>query len=63
MECEPPRGEWLQVEEWRYDRIRELGIEPGTAAVLAADHDIDWHQLEHLLAGGCPIRVALEIIT
>ena len=54
------RGERLRVHRWRAERLRELGIPPGHAELLA-DH-VDWHAIRDLVARGCAPALALRIV-
>ena len=50
----------LLVHEWRVTQLTRLEI-PGSLAQAAAGH-VDWHQLARLVRGGCPPRLALQIV-
>jgi len=50
----------LSVLRWRTERLRSLGYEPPGAARLASSH-IDIHELERLIAKGCPTNTAVRI--
>ena len=54
------RGERLQVHRWRAQRLRQLGIPPGHAEVVA-DH-VDWHAIRDLVVRGCAPTLALKIV-
>jgi hypothetical protein len=60
-----PRHEVIEdddvlVHEWRVIQLARLGI-PWSLAQAAADH-VDWHQVARLVRGGCPPRLALQIV-
>ena len=48
------------VHEWRVAQLTRLGV-PWSLAQMAADH-VDWHQVARLVQGGCPPRLALQIV-
>ena len=50
----------LLVHEWRVTQLTRLGI-PGSLAQAVADQ-VDWHQVAKLVRGGCPPRLALQIV-
>jgi hypothetical protein len=52
--------EELTVMRWRTQRLVELGYALGEAARLALS-DVDVHELERLIANGCPLDLALRI--
>ena len=52
--------EELDVFRWRSQRLRGIGYEPEKAAGLASSH-VDIHELEHLIANGCPLETAVRI--
>ena len=52
--------EELTVVLWRTERLVALGYELAEAAVLAFSH-LDVHELENLIAKGCPPAVAVQI--
>ncbi len=54
-------GEELQVARWRRKQLVALGLDSDTADLLA-NGDTDWHQLEALLADGCPLELAVRIV-
>lgn len=48
---------------WRVERlVNECGVDLEHTRALALNPHVDWHELEHLLAAGCPLAVALEIV-
>lgn len=49
-----------QTRRWRTLRLMELGV-PLEKAVALSEH-VDYHELEKLLANGCPLKVALRIV-
>ena len=46
---------------WRTERLVALGYELAEAAVLAFSH-LDIHELENLIANGCPPAIAVRIV-
>jgi hypothetical protein len=50
------------VRAWRCDLLRHAGCEPRLARELAADGDIDLHDLLNLIDGGCPPHLAARIL-
>ncbi len=53
-------SEELQVREWRTEQLLRLGL-PSILAEAFADL-VDWHAMATLVEGGCPPRLALEIV-
>jgi predicted component of type VI protein secretion system len=52
--------EELRVVEWHTERLVELGVtDNADLNDLAA---VDWHALERLIAAGCPLPVAVDIL-
>ena len=45
---------------WRTERLVALGYELREGAVLAFSH-LDVHELENLIAKGCPPAIAVQI--
>ena len=52
--------EELTVVLWRTERLVALGYELREGAVLAFSH-LDVHELENLIAKGCPPAIAVQI--
>lgn len=62
-ERDPPRAsEVEQVERWRHTRLAALGVADATAMILAAQREFSVHELERLIASGCPLGTALRIL-
>ena len=62
-----PLQEELDVEDrriaqWRFDQFHSLGFGPVEAALLAAS-DADLHRARSLVAAGCPLHLALKILS
>lgn len=55
-------GDHEDVEEWRIDRLLELGFRPDDALLLAVAA-VDWHEAQRLLAAGCDHNTATRILT
>ncbi|HEY3541013.1 MAG TPA: hypothetical protein VGK79_00595 [Gaiellaceae bacterium] len=51
-----------RVERWRAEELIRAGYDPGSAAQLAARHDVDIRRAAALLANGCPPDLALQIL-
>lgn len=51
----------LQVERWRLHRLLAMGL-PHETALTTALSPIDLHELERLIANGCPPALAVEIL-
>ena len=47
---------------WRNDLLQQAGCEPALAWRLAADGEIDLHDLLNLLDRGCPPHLAARIL-
>jgi hypothetical protein len=50
------------VDEWRFQQLLEAGWPERQALVLAAHHDVDLHLACDLLAQGCDLALAWEIL-
>ena len=50
------------VEDWRFQQLLAAGWPERQALVLAAHHDIDLHLACDLLAQGCDLALAWEIL-
>lgn len=57
-----PGSEVEQVFGWRRTRLASLGVREDAALVFAADARFSVHDLERLLAAGCPLGTALRIV-
>ena len=51
-----------RITRWRAGELRRAGYPSRAAARLAARHDVDLHLAVDLLAHGCPVSVALQIL-
>jgi hypothetical protein len=51
-----------RVERWRTEELIRAGYDPGSAAQLAARHDVDIRQAAAMLAQGCSPDLALQIL-
>ena len=58
----PPRYVPADVLAWRSDVLRQAGCQDGLAWELAADGDIDLHDLLNLIDRGCPPHLAARIL-
>jgi hypothetical protein len=56
----PPETD--EVCDWRSMRLRRLGVPRELTANLAAEPAFSVHELERLLAAGCPLDTALRIL-
>jgi hypothetical protein len=59
-EAEPPEID--EVYGWRSMRLRRLGVPRELRVNLAAERAFSVHELERLLAAGCPLDTALRIL-
>lgn len=50
------------VEDWRFQQLLAAGWPERQALVLAAHHDIDLHLACNLLARGCDLALAWDIL-
>ena len=57
-----PRRVPADVIAWRRDLLRHAGCERGLAVRLAADGEIDLHELLNLIERGCPPHLAARIL-
>lgn len=57
-----PELEFEMVERWRLESLERAGYDLESAAVLAASPEVDLHLATDLLARGCPIHLALQIL-
>jgi hypothetical protein len=51
-----------RVERWRAEELVRAGYDDESAAELAARSDVDLHRAVELLASGCPVELALQIL-
>jgi len=51
-----------RIENWRHDALERAGYDSESAIVLAACHDVDLHLAVDLLARGCSVDLALQIL-
>jgi hypothetical protein len=59
----PARHVPADVLVWRSDVLRRAGCETALARDIAADGDIDLHDLLKLIDRGCPPHLAARILT
>ena len=52
----------LGVEDWRFNQLVAAGWPEQQALVLAANHEIDLHIACDLLAQGCDLALAWQIL-
>jgi hypothetical protein len=55
-------GPPLDVGAWRRCRLVEAGFPPPLAAAVAADRELDLHELLQLVDRGCPPELAVRIL-
>ena len=60
LDLDQRTAEELIVHAWREEQLRHLGL-PSILAAVFADR-VDWHELAALVARGCPLMVAFEIV-
>lgn len=58
-ELDHKRLEAVRVHEWRAQQLRRLGLPYRLADAFAAH--VDWHEVDALVARGCPLSLALDI--
>jgi hypothetical protein len=46
---------------WRFDQFQRLGFEEEEAGLLAGS-DVDLNQARSLVAAGCPLTIAVQIL-
>jgi hypothetical protein len=51
-----------RIEQWRAEELERAGYPVRDAAMLAGRHDVDLHLAIDLVAQGCPVPVALQIL-
>jgi hypothetical protein len=61
-DVDQPARELDEVRRWRSARLERLGVRAELGAILAADSMFSIHDLERLLAAGCPLATALRIL-
>jgi hypothetical protein len=58
----PKRRVAPEISAWRTGVLRQAGFEHGLARRLAADADVDLHDLLELVDAGCPPELAARIL-
>jgi hypothetical protein len=56
----PESDEDIAVAAWRAQQLERLGISRFLAGFLATV--VDWHDVAALVARGCPVELAVEIV-
>jgi hypothetical protein len=56
----PESDEDAAVAAWRSEQLERLGISRYLAGFLATV--VDWHEVAALVARGCPVELAVEIV-
>jgi hypothetical protein len=51
------------IVDWRLEQLVDAGYGADDALLLAVRRDVDLHQAVGLLRNGCPVEVALQILT
>ena len=51
-----------KVERWRAEELEKVGYDVISAHELAARPDVDLHLAIELVANGCPVPLAVEIL-
>lgn len=54
------RDEELSIQSWRAEQLRRLGLSHVLSEMFAGL--VDWHEIAALVARGCPLELALEIV-
>jgi hypothetical protein len=49
--------------DWRLEQLVEAGYDADDALMLVLRRDVDLHQATRLLRDGCPVEIALQILT
>ena len=57
-----PTPELDAVERWRLESLERAGYDTESAALLAASHEVDLHLAVAMLARGCSVDTALQIL-
>lgn len=55
-------GEGELVRRWRTEQLRRAGYPARTARMLGARRDVDLHRAIDLLARGCSVTLAVQIL-
>lgn len=50
-----------ETRDWEIARMVELGL-PADDAIALADQGVSWHQVDELLARGCPALLAARVL-
>jgi hypothetical protein len=53
----------LEVLNWRYEQLEDAGWPTDLAIMLAERGEVDLHEATGLLEQGCPLQLALLILT
>jgi hypothetical protein len=61
-ELTTPAEEATAVLEWRFSQLTRSGFAAADALLLATRVDVDLHRAADLVARGCPLSLALEIL-
>lgn len=51
-----------RITRWRAEELKRAGYPSRAAAKLATRHDVDLHLAVDLVARGCPLPVAMQIL-
>ena len=62
MTTTAPDSEELRVSLWRVEQFEGLGFKTSDAEWLALS-DVDWHEAARLIDAGCPVPIALQLLT
>ncbi len=53
----------LDILRWRFERLQRAGFDGEAALALALDEGVDLRVAEDLLGAGCPVEIALRILS
>ncbi|HEY2310429.1 MAG TPA: hypothetical protein VGH46_04855 [Gaiellaceae bacterium] len=62
-EIETVETELERVERWRTSELMRVGFPGDDAVALAARTDVDLHEAIELVQRGCPLDVAIRILS
>ncbi|HEY4346520.1 MAG TPA: hypothetical protein VGM80_02950 [Gaiellaceae bacterium] len=63
IELNQAETENQRVERWRAEALEHAGYDAVSALELAARSDVDLHRAIELLENGCPMELAVKILS